>query len=187
MKNLPDLFAELITSTGESLQRNGLHKTPKRAAQAFQSLTSGYQTDLQTVINDAIFDCPNKEMVVLKNIEFFSLCEHHLLPMIGKCHVAYLPRGKVLGLSKVARIIDVFARRLQIQETLTLQIAEALFKAVNPEGVIVITDAIHLCMMARGVSKQHAAVRSMATLGSFQNDMEAKKHFMQLVNFEDNA
>lgn len=182
MKDLSESFTEIIASVGLSLQEPGLRKTPQRAAKAFQSLTSGYQCDLKTLVNGAIFSCSNKEMILVKNIEFFSLCEHHLLPMIGKCHVAYIPNGKVLGLSKVARIVDMFAKRLQIQENLTKQISEAIAEVTDAEGVAVMTDAIHLCMLARGVSKQHASVTNLATLGCLQNDMAQKNHFLYLIN-----
>jgi len=182
--DLTKTFEQLILSTGELLNREGLRKTPARAASAFQYLTSGYRIDIKELINDAIFECENNEMVIVKNIEFFSLCEHHLLPMIGKCHVAYIPNGKVLGLSKIARIVDVFSRRLQIQETLTKQIAETICEVVEAQGVMVIADAVHLCMMARGVSKQHSSVRSMSTLGNFQTNVELKNHFINSLNIK---
>src|SRR5204862_1759891 len=144
-------FRDLLEAVGEDPQRQGLLKTPNRAARAFEFLTNGYRQNLDDVVNDAIFDSDASEIILVKDIELYSMCEHHLLPFIGKAHVAYIPSGKVIGLSKVARIVDVFARRLQIQEHLTLQIADALMKTVRPTGVAVVIEAKHLCMMLRGV------------------------------------
>ncbi len=151
-------FSHLIQSIGEDLSREGLVDTPKRAAAAFRFLNNGYHKTLDSVLNDAIFEADTEDMVIVKDIELYSLCEHHLLPFIGKCHVAYLPKGRVLGLSKVARIVDMYARRLQIQERLTKQIADAIQTAVDPRGVAVVIEAKHLCMMMRGVEKQNSVM-----------------------------
>ena len=155
---MEDLFSRLITEIGEDVGREGLVDTPKRAASAFRFLNNGYQRNLEDVLNKAVFEADTEDMVIVKDIELYSLCEHHLLPFIGKCHVAYLPQGKVIGLSKVARIVDMYARRLQIQERLTNQIAMALQTAINPAGVAVVIEAKHLCMMMRGVEKQNSVM-----------------------------
>ncbi|HQV24038.1 MAG TPA: GTP cyclohydrolase I FolE, partial [Agitococcus sp.] len=153
-------YASLITAIGEDLNRAGLVDTPKRAAKAFQFLCKGYNDDLNTIVNNAVFPSDNDEMVIVKDIELYSLCEHHLLPFIGKCHVAYLPSGQVLGLSKFARIVDMYARRLQIQENLTKQIADAVQQVTGAKGVGVIIEAKHMCMMMRGVEKQNSVMKS---------------------------
>ena len=153
---LEGLYRQIIEGVGEDPDREGLEKTPERAAKAMQYLTRGYQQTVDEVVNNAIFESDNDQMILVKNIELYSLCEHHLLPFIGKCHVAYIPTGKVIGLSKIARIVDMYARRLQIQENLTKQIADTLMGAIQPAGVGVIIEAQHLCMMMRGVEKQNS-------------------------------
>ena len=173
-------YASLITAIGEDLNRAGLADTPKRAAKAFQYLCKGYNEDLDTIVNNAIFPSDNDQMVIVKDIELYSLCEHHLLPFIGKCHVAYLPSGKVLGLSKVARIVDMFARRLQIQENLTKQIAEAVMQVTDAKGVGVIVEAKHMCMMMRGVQKQNSVTTTSAFFGEFEKD-QTRSEFLKLI------
>lgn len=174
-------FAEIITAIGEDLNREGLQKTPERAAEAFQFLTQGYQQDLSAIINEAVFQSDISELVIVRNIELYSLCEHHMLPFIGKCHVAYLPAGKVLGLSKIARIVDHFARRLQIQENLTKQIADAILMATKAAGVGVIIEAQHLCMMMRGVEKQNSIMTSSVMLGALRESASTRAEFLALV------
>ena len=176
-----DEYLKIIESTGEDVSRPGLLDTPDRAAKAFAYLTSGYHMDLKGVINDALFPSDSEEMVIVKDIELFSLCEHHLLPFIGKCHVAYIPSGKVLGLSKVARIVDMFARRLQIQEALAQQIASTVQEATNARGVGVIVEAKHMCMMMRGVEKQNSSMKTSAMLGSFRTDQATRTEFLTLL------
>ncbi|MAW23199.1 MAG: GTP cyclohydrolase I FolE [Porticoccaceae bacterium] len=176
-----DEYLKIIESTGEDVSRPGLLDTPDRAAKAFAYLTSGYHMDLKEVINDALFPSDSEEMVIVKDIELFSLCEHHLLPFIGKCHVAYIPSGKVLGLSKVARIVDMFARRLQIQEALAQQIASTVQEATNARGVGVIVEAKHMCMMMRGVEKQNSSMKTSAMLGSFRTDQATRTEFLTLL------
>ena len=178
---MKDAFAHIITSIGEDLSRDGLKDTPKRAAKAFEFLTRGYQQTVEEVVNDALFESDSSEIVLVKNIELYSLCEHHLLPFIGKCHVAYLPKGKVLGLSKVARIVDMFARRLQIQETLTLQIANTVEEVTQAAGVAVIIEAQHMCMMMRGVEKQNSEMVTSAMLGAFRDNEATRMEFLSLV------
>jgi len=174
-------FTTIIESVGEDLQRDGLLKTPERAAKAFQFVTRGYTQSLEEIINGALFDSNSSEMVVVKNIELYSMCEHHLLPFIGKCHVAYIPTGKVLGLSKVARIVDMYARRLQIQEGLTHQIATTMECVTRAAGVGVIIEAKHLCMMMRGVEKQNSVMKTSAMIGEFRNNPSTRKEFLSLV------
>ena len=176
-----DEYLKIIESTGEDVSRPGLLDTPDRAAKAFAYLTSGYHMDLKEVINDALFPSDSEEMVIVKDIELFSLCEHHLLPFIGKCHVAYIPSGKVLGLSKVARIVDMFARRLQIQEALAQQIASTVQEATNARGVGVIVEAKHMWMMMRGVEKQNSSMKTSAMLGSFRTDQATRTEFLTLL------
>lgn len=175
------LYRQLIESIGEDPSREGLLKTPERAAKAFQFLTKGYGEELDTLVNDATFESSSDEMIIVKNIELYSLCEHHLLPFTGKCHVAYLPQGRVLGLSKIARIVDLFARRLQIQENLTRQIAEAIQQVVNAAGVGVIIEAQHLCMMMRGVEKQNSVMTTSVMLGDFRNEPSTRNEFLTLM------
>ncbi|MFZ5723343.1 MAG: GTP cyclohydrolase I FolE [Pseudomonadota bacterium] len=175
-------FASIITAVGEDLSRPGLGDTPMRAAKAFEFLTRGYNQSLTDVVNDAIFPSDNDQMVVVSNIELYSLCEHHLLPFIGHAHVAYLPRGKVLGLSKVARIVDMYARRLQIQENLTRQIADAVQEVTGALGVGVIVEARHMCMMMRGVEKQNSMMKTSVMLGAFRNSAQTRNEFLALLN-----
>jgi GTP cyclohydrolase I len=178
---LDALYEEIIRSVGEDPARDGLQKTPERAARAMEYLTRGYQQTLDEVVNGAIYESDNDEMIVVKNIELYSLCEHHLLPFIGKCHVAYIPTGKVIGLSKIARIADMYARRLQIQENLTKQIADTMMAAIRPAGVGVIIEAKHLCMMMRGVEKQNSMMTTSVMLGSFRTDDRTRSEFLKLV------
>ena len=178
---MEDLFSRLIQEIGEDVTREGLVDTPKRAAAAFRFLNNGYNRSLENVLNNAIFEADTEDMVIVKDIELYSLCEHHLLPFIGKCHVAYLPRGKVLGLSKVARIVDMFGRRLQIQERLTKQIADAIHTAVQPRGVAVVIEAKHLCMMMRGVEKQNSVMTTSSMLGLFRQEISTRSEFLNLV------
>jgi len=175
-------FSQLIQAIGEDITREGLVDTPKRAAEAFRFLNNGYHKSLDNVLNNAIFESDTEDMVIVKEIELYSLCEHHLLPFTGKCHVAYLPRGKVLGLSKVARIVDMYARRLQIQERLTKQIADAIQEAVNPRGVAVVIEAKHLCMMMRGVEKQNSVMTTSCMLGQFRENISTRSEFLNLIN-----
>ena len=174
-------FQELLEAVGEDPQRQGLLKTPERAARAFEFLTNGYRQSLDEVVNGAIFDSDASEIILVKDIELYSMCEHHLLPFIGKAHVAYIPSGKVIGLSKVARIVDVFARRLQIQENLTTQIADALMHVLHPVGVAVVIEAKHLCMMMRGVEKQNSVMTTSCLLGSFKEDARTRTEFLSLL------
>ncbi|MEH6591481.1 MAG: GTP cyclohydrolase I FolE [Halioglobus sp.] len=174
-------WASIIEAVGEDLNRPGLVDTPKRAAKAFEFLTRGYHQSVEEVVNNALFPSESSEMVLVQNVELYSLCEHHLLPFIGKCHIAYLPTGKVLGLSKVARIVDVFARRLQIQESLTSQIAKTIMDVTDAEGVGVIIEAKHMCMMMRGVEKQNSVMKTSAMLGTFRSDPKTREEFLSLL------
>ena len=174
-------WAKIIEAIGEDLQRPGLQDTPKRAAKAFEFLTRGYGQSVQEVVNDALFPSDSSEMVLVQDVELYSLCEHHILPFIGKCHVAYIPTGKVIGLSKIARIVDVFARRLQIQEALTSQIAETIMSVTDAEGVGVIIEAQHMCMMMRGVEKQNSVMKTSAMLGSFRSEQKTRDEFLSLL------
>ena len=180
-EDLTNHYAGIITGVGENLSRDGLLKTPERAAKAMQYLCRGYGQDLDEVVNNAIFETDNDDMVIVKDIELYSLCEHHLLPFIGKAHVAYLPKGKVIGLSKIARIVDMFARRLQIQEQLTVQIADAIEKAIEPAGVAVTIEAEHLCMKMRGVEKQNSVMKTSVMLGSFRESQATRMEYLQLI------
>ncbi len=179
--NLEKHYSNILTDLGEDISRDGLIDTPKRAAKAMKFLTQGYDLCLNDVVNDAIFESDNDDMVIVKDIELYSLCEHHMLPFIGKCHVAYLPTGKVLGLSKIARIVDMFARRLQIQENMTKQIAEAVMEVTNAAGVGVIMEAKHMCMMMRGVEKQNSAMITSVMLGAFRKKPATRAEFLNLV------
>ena len=179
---MENFYKQLIKTIGEDPERKGLEDTPKRAAKALQYLTQGYSQNIDKIINGAIFESDTDDMVILKDIELYSLCEHHLLPFIGKCHVAYLPKGKVLGLSKIARIVDVFARRLQIQENLTKQIAETIQKHTNAIGVGVVIEAQHLCMMMRGVEKQNSVMTTSCMLGMFRSQTSTRAEFLSLIN-----
>jgi GTP cyclohydrolase I len=174
-------YAGIITGVGEDLDREGLVKTPERAAKAMAYLCRGYQQDLDSVVNGAVFSSDNDDMVIVKDIELYSLCEHHVLPFIGRAHVAYLPRGKVIGLSKVARIVDMFARRLQIQENLTVQIADAISEVIQPAGVAVTIEAEHLCMKMRGVEKQNSTMKTSVMLGTFRESQATRMEYLQLI------
>jgi GTP cyclohydrolase I len=174
-------WAKIIEAIGEDLQRPGLRDTPKRAAKAFEFLTRGYGQSVDEVVNEALFPSDSSEMVLVQDVELYSLCEHHLLPFIGKCHVAYIPTGQVIGLSKVARLVDVFARRLQIQEALTTQIAETIMAVTEAEGVGVIIEAQHMCMMMRGVEKQNSVMKTSAMLGSFRTEQKTRDEFLSLL------
>lgn len=178
---MQDLYRQIIQSIGEDPSREGLKDTPKRASEAMQFLTHGYTQSLDEIINNAIFESDMDEMVIVKDIELYSLCEHHLLPFIGKCHVAYLPTGKVIGLSKLARIVDHFARRLQIQEQLTRQIAECVMQATHAAGVGVIIEAKHLCMMMRGVEKQNSSMTTSMMLGEMRASNSTRMEFLNLI------
>ena len=174
-------YSNLLKSIGEDLNRPGLKETPARAAKAFAYLTKGYNEDIPKVINNAIFPADNDELIIVKDIEVYSLCEHHLLPFFGKCHVGYLPKGNIIGLSKIARIVDVFARRLQVQENLTKQIAETLMKHTGALGVGVVVEAQHLCMMMRGVEKQNSVMKTSCMLGAFRRHNPTRTEFLSLI------
>jgi GTP cyclohydrolase I len=180
---LEQAYTSIIASVDDPT-REGLLDTPKRAAKAFEFLNQGYQQTVEEVVNGALFASDNSEMVIVRDIELYSLCEHHLLPFIGKCHVAYIPAGKVIGLSKVARIVDVFARRLQIQENLTTQIAEAISELTGAEGVAVTIEAKHLCMMMRGVQKQNSRMMTSAMLGTFRDNPATRNEFLSLLSVQ---
>lgn len=179
---MKDAYATIIEAIGEDLSRPGLADTPERAAKAFEFLTEGYHQDLSEVINEALFPSDSSEMVIVKDIELYSLCEHHLLPFVGKCHVAYIPNGKVLGLSKVARVVDMFARRLQIQENLATQIATTIEQVTGALGVGVIIEAKHMCMMMRGVEKQNSTMKTSAMLGVFRSAQATRSEFLSLIS-----
>ncbi len=181
MSELQSLYRQVLSELGEDVEREGLLDTPKRAAKAMQFLTSGYRTDIDEIVNNAVFSSDNDEMVVVQGIEFYSLCEHHILPFIGRCHIGYLPDGKVLGLSKFARIVDMFARRLQIQENMTKQIAEAVQEVTGCRGVGVVMEAQHMCMMMRGVQKQNSMMRTSVMLGDFRTNPATREEFMRLA------
>jgi len=174
-------FKKIIEAVGEDIHRDGLKNTPQRAADAFQFLTQGYQHSVKEIVNNALFESDSDEMIIVKDIELYSLCEHHLLPFIGKCHVAYLPKGKIIGLSKIARIVDMFAKRLQVQEKLTKQIAETIIDITKASGVGVIIEAKHLCMMMRGVEKQNSVMTTSVMLGTFRTDRRTRAEFLSLI------
>src|SRR5260370_4205277 len=176
-----DLVHEILVRLGEDPQRDGLLKTPERVQKALEYLTKGYHEDPDKILQGALFDVTYDEMVIIKDIEMFSLCEHHMLAFFGKAHVAYVPNGKVIGLSKIARLVDVFARRLQVQERLTRQIADSITEAIKPQGVAVILEGQHLCMMMRGVEKQHSATVTSAMLGVFKTQLQTRNEFLSLV------
>jgi len=175
-------YRQIISALGENPDREGLRDTPKRAAKAMQFLNAGYHQTLEEIINGAVFESQTDEMVLVKDIELYSMCEHHLLPFIGKCHIAYLPNGKVLGLSKFARIVDMFARRMQIQENLTREIADAVQEVTQAKGVAVVIEARHLCMMMRGVEKQNSSMTSSVMLGAFRSNQSTRHEFLMLIN-----
>ena len=176
-----DLYKELLLKIGEDPAREGLLDTPDRAAKAMNFLTQGYQQNLEEVVNNAVFTVEDNHMIIVKDIELYSLCEHHMLPFFGKCHIGYIPEGKVIGVSKLARIVDLFARRLQIQERLTTQVATSIMNTVAPEGVGVVIEAQHLCMMMRGVEKQNSSMITSAMLGSFRKESSTRNEFLQLI------
>jgi GTP cyclohydrolase I len=178
------LVKDLLKELGEDPYREGLRDTPERVAKAFRYLTSGYDKTIAEVLNGAVFTESYDEMVVVKDIELYSLCEHHLLPFVGKAHIAYLPAGKIVGLSKLARLVEMFARRLQVQERLTTQIAEALQEAVRPAGVAVVVEAYHFCMMMRGVEKQNSQAITSCMLGAFRDCRETREEFLQLIKLD---
>lgn len=179
--SLSESYRNAIEAIGENPEREGLLDTPKRAAKALEFLTSGYRQDLSTIVNGAVFESENDEMVVVRDIELYSMCEHHILPFTGRCHIGYLPNGKVLGLSKFARITDMFARRLQIQENLTRQIALAIQEVTGARGVGVVVEARHFCMMMRGVEKQNSTMASSVMLGDFREHQATRSEFLRLI------
>ncbi len=181
LTSLAGHYEQILRGVGEDVDREGLVRTPMRAAKAFSHLTRGYRQSLEEIVNGALFESDTDEIVLVKNIELYSLCEHHLLPFIGKAHVAYLPGGKIIGLSKVARIVDMFARRLQVQERLTKEIADALQSVTDAAGVGVVVEAKHLCMMARGVEKQNSVMKTSCVLGEFRSDPATRREFFSLI------
>jgi GTP cyclohydrolase I len=178
---MQELVRQLLAELGEDPSREGLLDTPKRVEKALRFLTSGYTADVDTVLNNALFTVDYNEMVIVKDIDFYSLCEHHLLPFFGRCHIAYIPNGKVIGLSKIPRLVEVFARRLQIQERMTNQIAETIRETIAPLGVAVVVEATHLCMSMRGVEKQNSFAVTSAMLGGFRNDARTRMEFLELI------
>ncbi len=179
---MEEYFSKIIEAIGEDVTREGLVDTPARAAKAFKFLNNGYEKKLEDVLNNAIFEADTEDMVIVKDIELYSLCEHHLLPFIGKCHIGYIPQGKVLGLSKLARIVDMYGRRLQIQEKLTKQIADAVETAIHAKGVAVVIEAKHLCMMMRGVEKQNSVMTTSVMTGIFRKEISTRSEFLNLIN-----
>ena len=184
---MQDAIKRLLTDLGEDPQREGLRDTPKRVEKAYRFLTSGYDADIDRVLNDALFSVDYSEMVIVKDIDFYSLCEHHLLPFFGKCHVAYIPSNKVIGLSKIPRLVDVFARRLQVQERLTKQIADTIRDKIAPLGVAVVMEATHLCMSMRGVQKQNSFAVTSAMLGAFRSASRTRMEFLELIKLRSAA
>lgn len=178
---MQDIIRELLVKIGEDPNREGLVKTPERFADAFTYLTKGYSEDPEQILMNAVFEEKYDEMVIVKDIDVFSLCEHHLLPFYGKCHVAYIPKGKIVGLSKISRVVEVYARRLQVQERLTCQIAETLMNVLNPAGVACVVEASHLCMVMRGVEKQNSVAVTSSMLGSFRSDPKSRSEFLNLI------
>jgi len=179
--HMAESFKDIIESIGEDVSREGLKKTPERAAKAFAFLTEGYNQNIETLINGAIFPSDNDEMVIVRDVEFYSLCEHHLLPFIGRANVAYIPDGKVIGLSKIARIVDMYARRFQIQENMTKEIADTIMEVTGGKGVAVHINANHLCMMMRGVGKQNSSMSTSVMLGTFRESQSTRNEFLQLI------
>lgn len=180
-QRMQSLVHDLLGELGEDPKREGLRQTPSRVAKMYSFLTKGYGEDIRSVVNGAVFKEKYNEMVIVKDIDFFSLCEHHLIPFFGKCHIAYIPKGKIIGLSKLPRIVEVFARRLQVQERLTEQIAEAIYTTLDPQGVGVVVEARHLCMMMRGVEKQNSVATTSAMFGTFRNDEKTRMEFLTLL------
>ena len=176
-----DAIRQILVDIGEDPSRDGLLKTPERVSKSFEYLTGGYKQNADDILNGALFDVPYDEMVIVKDIELFSLCEHHLLPFFGKCHVAYLPDKKIVGLSKLPRLVDMYARRLQVQERLTLQIAETINEKIHPRGVAVVIEAQHLCMIMRGIEKQHSVAVTSSMLGAFKEDQNTRSEFLSLI------
>jgi GTP cyclohydrolase I len=187
VKPIAPLIEDLLERLGEDPKRDGLLRTPQRVEEAMRYLTSGYRMDIDKIINNALYEVKYDEMVVVRDIEFFSLCEHHMLPFYGKMHVAYLPKNRVIGLSKIPRIVDAFARRLQIQERLTQEVAQTIQEVIQPLGVGVICEAKHFCMMMRGVEKQHSGAMTSAMLGAFRDCKETRDEFLALVNHRSNG
>ncbi len=181
------LYRQILEQLGEDPDREGLAKTPHRAAEAMRFLTRGYNEDPLAILRAAVFEEPYDDMVIIRDIEFFSLCEHHILPFFGKVHIGYLPAGRIVGISKLARVVDVFARRLQVQERMTVQIGSAILEALRPKGVGVVIEARHLCMMARGVQKQSSKVTTSEMLGSFREDRSTREEFLNLLHLERNV
>ncbi|MBN2572606.1 MAG: GTP cyclohydrolase I FolE [Ignavibacteriales bacterium] len=181
LKIIADCIETIIDEIGEDKNREGLLKTPERVAEAYKFLTKGYAQDIDKVMNNAIFEEKYDEMVIVRDIDFFSLCEHHLLPFFGKVHIAYIPSGKLVGLSKLARVVEIFARRLQLQERMTVQIADAINKYLKPDGVAVVAEAHHMCMMMRGVEKQNSFSVTSSMLGSFRDDPKTRNEFLNLI------
>ncbi|MGB2957446.1 MAG: GTP cyclohydrolase I FolE [Bacteroidota bacterium] len=181
-KKMEELVEQMLEQIGEDPRREGLLQTPRRVARSYQFLTQGYSQDVREVLNGAVFKEKYNEMVIVKEIDFFSMCEHHMLPFYGRAHVAYIPSGKILGLSKIPRIVEVFSRRLQVQERMTQQIADTLYEALNPDGVGVVIEARHMCMMMRGVEKQNSLATTSAMLGSFRDDVKTRQEFLTLIN-----
>jgi len=179
---MEELVEQMLEQLGEDPHREGLLQTPRRVAKAYQFLTQGYGQDVHEVLNGAVFQEKYNEMVIVKDIDFFSMCEHHMLPFYGRAHVAYIPNGKILGLSKIPRIVEVFSRRLQVQERMTQQIADTLYETLNPDGVGVVIEARHMCMMMRGVEKQNSLATTSAMLGSFRDDVKTRQEFLTLID-----
>jgi len=178
---MEEYFKNIIKDIGEDPKREGLKKTPQRAAKAFAYLTKGYKDNIDKIVNSAVFESDNDEMIIVKDIEMYSLCEHHLIPFFGKCHIGYLPNGKIIGLPKLARIVETYARRLQVQENLTKQIAEAILKYTQAKGVGVVIEAKHLCMMMRGVEKQNSIMKTSCMLGLFRSKASTRSEFLSLI------
>jgi len=181
-KKIEEAVKTILTLIGENPKREGLIQTPRRVAKAWEYLTSGHKQDVKKILNGAVFKEKYDEMVIVKDIDFFSMCEHHLLPFYGKAHIAYIPTGKIVGLSKIPRLVEVFSRRLQVQERMTQQIADTLFKTLEPDGVAVVIEARHLCMMMRGVEKQNSVATTSAMLGSFRDDERTRNEFLKLIS-----
>ena len=176
-----DAIRKLLVEIGEDPSRDGLRKTPERVSRSLEYLTDGYKLNADDVLNGALFDVPYDEMVIVKHIELYSLCEHHLLPFFGKCHVAYLPDKRIIGLSKLPRLVDMYARRLQVQERLTMQISETINEKIRPRGVAVVVEAQHLCMIMRGIEKQHSVAVTSSMLGAFKNNQNTRNEFLSLI------
>lgn len=180
--DLEELVRNLLLAVGEDPNRDGLGRTPRRVARSLEFLTEGYRMSIKELLSGAVFEEKYNEMVIVKDIDFYSICEHHLLPFYGKCHIAYIPNGKILGLSKIPRIVEVYSRRLQVQERFTQQVADTLYDLLNPAGVAVVAEAHHLCMMMRGVEKQNSVATTSAMLGVFREDIRTREEFLNLIN-----